>query len=46
MTLQAIDIDVSPSAATQAAANIQPTAFIAFDRGRKSRDIRSGTTVR
>ena len=38
MTMQTIDIDVSPSAATKAAANIQPTESIAFDRGRQSLD--------
>jgi quercetin dioxygenase-like cupin family protein len=38
MTLQTIDIDVSPSAATQAAADIQPTESIAFRRGRQSVD--------
>ena len=38
MTMQTIDIDVSPSAATQAAANIKPTESIAFDRGRQSLD--------
>jgi quercetin dioxygenase-like cupin family protein len=38
MTVQTIDIDVSPSAATQAAANIKPTESIAFDRGRQSLD--------
>jgi quercetin dioxygenase-like cupin family protein len=38
MTMQIIDIDVSPSAAAQAAANIKPTESIAFDRGRQSLD--------
>ena len=38
MTMQTIDIDVSPSAATQAAADIKPTESIAFDRGRQSLD--------
>ena len=38
MTMQTIDIDVSPSAAMQAAANIKPTESIAFDRGRQSLD--------
>ena len=46
MTVQTIDIDVHPSAATQAAANIKPTESIAFNRGRQSLDHRSGTTVR
>ena len=38
MTMQTIDIDASSSAATQAAANIQPTVSIAFNRGRQSLD--------
>jgi quercetin dioxygenase-like cupin family protein len=38
MTTQSIDIDLSPSAAMQAAANIQPTESIAFERGRQSLD--------
>ena len=38
MTMQTIDIDVSPCAATQAAANIKPTEFVAFNRGRQSLD--------
>ena len=38
MTVQTIDIDVHPSAATQAAANIKPTESIAFNRGRQSLD--------
>jgi mannose-6-phosphate isomerase-like protein (cupin superfamily) len=36
--VQTIDIDLSPSAATQAAANTKPTESIAFDRGRQSLD--------
>lgn len=38
MTMQGIDIDVSPSPATQAAPNLQPTESIAFDGGRQSLD--------
>lgn len=38
MTLQTIDIDLGSSAATQAAANVQPTPSIAFERGRQSLD--------
>lgn len=36
MTMQTIDIDVSPSATAKAAASIQPTESIAFNRGRRS----------
>lgn len=36
--MQTIDIDASPFAATQTAANIKPTESIAFDRGRQSLD--------
>lgn len=38
MTMQTIDIDVSPSAARQAAANSQPIESIAFGRVRQSLD--------
>ena len=38
MTMQTIDIGVSPTAATLAALNIKPTESIAFDRGRQSLD--------
>lgn len=38
MTVQTIDIDARSSAATQAAANIQPEESIAFDCGRQSLD--------
>lgn len=38
MTMQTIDIDVNPSAATEPSANIQPTESIAFGRGRQSLD--------
>lgn len=38
MTMQTIDIDVSPFAATLPAATIQPTQSIAFGRGRQSLD--------
>lgn len=38
MTMPTIDIDVSSSAATLAAATIQPTQSIAFGRGRQSLD--------
>jgi quercetin dioxygenase-like cupin family protein len=38
MTVQSINVDVSPFAAMHAAANIKPTESIAFDRGRRSLD--------
>lgn len=36
--MQTIDLDVSPSAAMQAAANVRPTGSVAFERGRQSLD--------
>ncbi len=38
MTVQGINVDVSPSAAMHAAANINPTESIAFSRGHQSLD--------